>query len=115
MRIDLLTSSLGQGSSGTVWEVVPVAHPDRGPFALKTMAKGLGNAEGYQNTDEDMAAEVSFLKRLHHPCIGGCIEVLESPSAFYLVLVSPYDTPLHWRRRGRNSHPLCDHRLCRRN
>jgi serine/threonine protein kinase len=76
---------LGTGSSGTVYEVFPVADEAK-RFALKTMLKGTGNAEGYENTDEDMALEVSYLKRLHHPCVGSCVEVFESPTAFHLVL-----------------------------
>jgi hypothetical protein len=96
---------LGQGSSGTVYEVrsfsceqsnklltfylctkvSPKSDPEK-KYALKSMLKGTGNAEGYENNDEDMSAEVSFLKRLHHPCIGGCVEVFESTKAFHLIL-----------------------------
>jgi serine/threonine protein kinase len=84
---DLLSSlcALGSHPPGTVYEVSPIANPDK-KYALKTMLKGAGNADGYENTDEDMSAEVAFLKRLHHPYIGGCIEVFESTAAFHLVL-----------------------------
>ena len=39
-------SLLGKGSSGTVYDVSPVSDLS-GHFALKTMLKGGGNAEGY--------------------------------------------------------------------
>ena len=60
-------SLLGEGSSGTVYDVSPV-DDSSAHFALKTMLKGSGNAEGYENTDEDMGSSSQRRRRANETC-----------------------------------------------
>jgi len=78
---------LGIGSSSTVYEVASKKNPEN-HYALKVMLKGksTGSSHGWENTDNEMAKEVSILRRIHHPSIASCVEVFESVRAYNLVL-----------------------------